>query len=62
MTAHWIEVRNGKWKMRAKVVGFRAVLGDHRGKNLGQYFLGLCDHIGICNKGRSKVCSLSDFG
>ncbi|KAF8233070.1 hypothetical protein L208DRAFT_1268648, partial [Tricholoma matsutake] len=29
MTAHWIDVKDGKWKMRSEVVGFKAISGDH---------------------------------
>jgi len=56
MMAHWIQVNNEKWMMRAEVVGFNAVSGDHGGRNLGCYFMGLCDRVGICNWDGSKVC------
>jgi hypothetical protein len=56
MTAHWIEVKDKKWMLCSEVVGFQPVSGDHSGWNLGQYFIGLCDHIGICNKDGLKVC------
>ena len=58
MTAHWIEVKQGTWKLRSEVVGFKPVSGDHSGWNLGQYIVGLCDHIGICSPGSSKVRSI----
>ena len=58
MTAHWIEVKEGKWKLRSEVVGFRSISGDHSGWNLGRYFVGLCDRVGICDKDRSKVSHL----
>ena len=35
MTAHWIEVKEGKWEMRAGVIGFKALSGAHSGDNLG---------------------------
>ena len=57
MTAHWIEVKNGKWKMHAEVVGFQAISDDHEGENLGRYLMGLCDRIGICNENGLKVRS-----
>jgi hypothetical protein len=57
MTAHWIEVIDGKWKLRAEVVGFKAVSGDHGGWNLGCYFMGLCDRVGITNAHGTKVRS-----
>jgi len=55
MTTHWIKVKDDKWKLRVEVVGFQPILGEHSGENLGKYFVGLCDHIGIMNKGSSKV-------
>ena len=58
MTAHWIEVKEGKWKLRSEVVGFKSILGDHSGWNLGRYFMGLCDRVGICDKDGSKVSHL----
>ena len=59
MTAHWIEVKEGKWKMRAVVIGFKALSGGHNGENLGKYLVSLLDCIGIMDKKRSKVCQLS---
>jgi hypothetical protein len=55
MTAHWIEVKDGKWKMRAAVIGFKALSGAHSGENLGRYAVGLLDRIGIMTKTGSKV-------
>ena len=55
MMAHWIQVEDNKWKMQAEVVRFKAVSGDHGGRNLGCYFMGLCDRVGICNQNGSKV-------
>jgi len=55
MTAHWIDVKDGKWTMRSEVIGFQAISGEHSGWNLGCYFIGLCDHVGICNNKESKV-------
>jgi hypothetical protein len=43
--------------MRTEVVGFQGISGDHGGVNLGRYFMGLCDRIGICNAEGSKVRS-----
>jgi len=34
MTAHWIEVKDGKWKLQAEVIRFQGILGDHSGANL----------------------------
>ena len=61
MTAHWIQVNDEKWTMRAEVVRFKAVSGDHGGRNLGCYFMGLCNCVGICNQDGSKVCD-TDVG
>jgi hypothetical protein len=59
MTAHWIEVKENKWKMRAAVIGFKALSGAHSGENLGRYAVGLLDRVGIMDKKRSKACQLS---
>jgi hypothetical protein len=56
MTAHWIEVKEGKWKMRAEVIGFKALSGNHGGENLGRYAVGLLDRVGIMDKKGTKVC------
>jgi hypothetical protein len=57
MTAHWINVDpdTGKWILRAEVVGFRLIHGTHAGDNLGRYFVGLCDRVGIMSRFNSKV-------
>jgi hypothetical protein len=55
VTTHWIEIKAAKWKMQAEVIGFRSILGDHSGENLGRYFVGVCDWIGIMGKNHSKV-------
>ena len=55
MTAHWIKVKDGKWKLRAEVIGFKAFSGDHSGENLGRYAVGLLDRVGIMDKKQSKV-------
>jgi hypothetical protein len=60
MTAHWIEVKDEEWKLRAEVVGFQPISGEHSGVNLGKYFVGLCDRVGIMSKGSSKVTSNSN--
>jgi len=45
--------------MKAVVIGFKALSGGHSGENLGRYFIGLLDHIGIMSKTRTKVHQLS---
>jgi len=59
MTGHWIEVKEEKWKIKAVVIGFKALSGGHSGENLRRYLVGLLDCIGIMDKKRSKVCRLS---
>lgn len=56
MTAHWICVKGDKWKLRSEVVAFQGISGTHSGINLGRYFMGLCDRVGICSQNMSKVC------
>jgi hypothetical protein len=56
MTAHWIEVKDNKWKLKAEVVGFKAISGAHTGENLGRYAVGLLDRVGIMDMKQSKVC------
>jgi hypothetical protein len=58
MTAHWIEVKDSKWKMRAEVIGFKALSGTHSGENLGRYAVGLLDRVGIMDDKTSKVSCL----
>jgi hypothetical protein len=56
VTAHWIDVNvEGKWTMKAAVIGFKALSGAHDGENLGRYTVGLLDRVGIMDKKRSKV-------
>ena len=55
MTAHWIEVKEEKWKMKAAVIGFRALSGAHSGENLRRYAVGLLDRVGIMDKKGSKA-------
>ena len=57
MTGHWIDVKDGKWKLRVEVIGFRGLSGAHSGANLGRYAVGLLDHVGIMDKNQSKVCT-----
>lgn len=59
MTAHWIEVKDGKWKMRAAVIGFKDISGAHSGENLGRYAVGLLDRVGIMSKTSSKVSEIN---
>jgi hypothetical protein len=47
MTAHWIEVKDKVWKLRAEVIGFKGVSGTHGGENLGRYAVGLLDRVGM---------------
>ncbi|KAF8797346.1 hypothetical protein BYT27DRAFT_7125841, partial [Phlegmacium glaucopus] len=55
MTAHWIEVKEKIWNMRAEVIGFKALSGTHSGENLGRYAVGLLDRVGIMSQKQSKA-------
>ena len=57
MTTHWIAVKEGKWKLKAVVIGFKALSGGHNGENLRRYSVGLLDQVGIMSKTRTKVVS-----
>ena len=58
MTAHWIQVQQGKWKLKARVIEFKALSGAHSGENLGRYAVGLLDHVGIMDKTGLKASRL----
>lgn len=66
VTAHWIDVKGREggemWEMCSEVISFQSVSRDHSGKNLGQYFVGVCDQIGIMNTKKSKVQSGLSIG
>lgn len=62
VTGHWIDVEEGLeeiWTMRSEVIGFRTVSGDHSGKNMGRYYVGVCDRVGITDTDQSKVSTTS---
>ena len=61
ITAHWIETdeKTDDWKTCSQVVAFTGISGAHTGKNLGRYFVGLCERVGIIQGSSSKVCTLS---
>src|SRR5258707_13495559 len=61
MTAHWIEVDKEKWSLCSEVVRFQAISGEHNGWNLGRYFVGLCDRVGMCGTGESKESYTGQF-
>jgi hypothetical protein len=61
MTAHWIQVLDKKWKLRAEVIGFKALSGAHSGENLGRYAVGLLDRVGIMDQKQSKVMCLITY-
>ncbi|RDB23358.1 putative AC transposase [Hypsizygus marmoreus] len=56
MMAHWIDVVKGK----SEVIAFQGILGDHSGLNLGRYFVGCCDRVGIMGKDGSKCATLDN--
>jgi hypothetical protein len=61
VTGHWMEVTNGKWKLCAEVVGFHGVSGEHSGENLGQYFMRICERVGIISVKKSKVLLITYY-
>lgn len=51
ITAQWIDVKDLRpWTLRAEVIGFHKVLGDHSGQNLGRQLLKVTDRVGITSK------------
>ena len=50
MTVHWMEVKDGKWRLQTEVIGFKALSGPHSGENLGWYTVRLLDWVGIMSK------------
>lgn len=60
VTGHWIDVKDGKWALRSEVIGFRSISGEHSGANLGRYFLGICERVGIVDTQASKVRHVAD--
>ena len=60
LTAQWIEVKDlCPWTLRAKVIGFYKIVGDHGGHNLGRQLLKVTDCTGITSKKQdviNKVC------
>ena len=60
ITAHWIEIdaMTHIWSLSSQVIAFCSVASSHDGYNIGQYLVGLCEHVGIIDFGKSesKVC------
>ena len=62
ITAHWIEANtSGQWSLNSQVIAFRGVSGAHDGANLGRYFIGLCECIGIIAAASSKVSTYQTY-
>ena len=59
ITAHWIErhTTTGLWSLCSEIIVFRGIAGMHTGKNLGQYFVKLCERAGIITQHHTKVCA-----
>ena len=64
MTAHWIDIeeeqlKSGQtvqhWMLRGVVIGFRCIAGGHNGENMGRYFMGITDRVGITGRTFLKV-------
>jgi hypothetical protein len=42
LTLHWIHVdESGKWSLKLVVIGMHGLSGDHGGKNVGWFVVGL---------------------
>jgi len=41
--------------LQLEVIAFQGVSGKHTGLNLGQYFIRVCDCMGITGRDKSKV-------
>ncbi|KAH9030220.1 hypothetical protein EDB85DRAFT_2146864 [Lactarius pseudohatsudake] len=54
-----INAANGTWTLQGKVVGFHLIHGTHTGNNLGCYFIGLCDRVGIMSHSYSKLYTVT---
>jgi hypothetical protein len=53
VTLHWIHVDgSGKWSLKSAVIGMHGLSGNHGGKNMGRYIVGLCDRVGLIGKVR----------
>ena len=51
ITAQWIDVKDLRpWTLRAEVIGFHKIVGDHGGRNLGRQLLKVTDRTGITSK------------
>ena len=48
-------MKEGDWLLEASVIVLRGLSGNHGGKNLGHYVVGLCDRVGIIGDEKSKV-------
>ena len=64
MTAHWIDVETQEvedgmtkevWTLQSAMIGFHGISGGHDGGNMGRYFMGVTDRVGITGKNHSKV-------
>jgi hypothetical protein len=61
ITGHWVDVSASTWTLRSEVVVFRGLSGSHNGQNLGNYFVRLCERVGIFSPDNSKLfCATAD--
>ena len=59
ITAHWIEVKDDRWKLHSAVIVFKGLSGAHTGKNLGIQFTRALKWVGILTANGHKVRSYS---
>ena len=45
----------GEWVLEVNVIALHSLSGDHSGKNLGHYVVGLCGRVGLTGHEATKV-------
>jgi hypothetical protein len=57
VTAHWIHTdpKSKKWTLKSQVIAFQGISGAHTGDNIGRYFVGLAERVGVVAPTASKV-------
>jgi hypothetical protein len=61
ITGHWVDIQASTWIIRSEVITFRGLSGSHDGQSLGNYFVWLCERVGIFSGNNSKLfCTTAD--
>ena len=61
VTAHWINVKEGKWALCSEVIGVKSILGGHNGDNLAGYFMGCATKSEYVGKMRQRYVMVIGF-